>query len=51
MARVVLIVDDEQLILSLKSAMLEETRLRSAIGRSGAGALDQLVVNPISVSY
>jgi two-component system cell cycle response regulator CpdR len=45
MARVVLIVDDEPLILSLTSAILEDLGCEVLSADSGADALDQLVVD------
>ena len=51
MPRVVLIVDDEPLILSLTSAMLEDLGCEVLSADSGADALAQLVLIPVSVSY
>ena len=51
MARVVLIVDDKQLILSLTPAMLEDVGCEVLSADSGADALDQLVLILVWVSY
>jgi two-component system cell cycle response regulator CpdR len=46
MLRVVLVVDDEPLILSLTSAMLEELGCEVLSADSGADALSQLALDP-----